>query len=444
MPLYRSRATIHELYRQLKEELQETPHEILFINDASPDDSGEMVCEIQKKDPNVRVFSFAGNVGQQRAVLKGLELSKGSIVVSMDADLQDLPADLSQLIHKLGEGYEAVFAGRSGQYQSFSRLCTSKIFKTWLSRITGVPKDAGLFVAMSRKMVDHVVAISMTPPFVVAMIGFTSLPTTSIPIERRKRVEGRSAYSFWGRLKIGSTAILQAYRWKRAQRHLDYQKEYYAKADHRNNFPENYPLHIQRCIEKVYPHVAKDKRILEIGCGMGRFTIPLAQSGVNIEGLDLSPDLLKSCRDLAPEIPVHLQDILSPIPKNLHSFDGVVGFFVLHHLSDLDQAFRSVFSLLGPQGKAVFIEPNPYNLLYYLQIALTPKMRWKAEKYMINMRRSKIEKAAKGAGFKEFSLERFGFFPPFLYERWKKIEERLEKVSPFYPILPYQVFLLEK
>ncbi len=120
-------------------------------------------------------------------------------------------------------------------------------------------------------------------------------------------------------------------------------------------------------------------RVLEIGCGAGRYTLLLAARGIAVEGLDVAPNLLARLRSHAPpgsELPLHCADLESPSRSLDGAFDVVLGYFVLHHLGNLDICLQSVARLLKPGGRAVFVEPNPWNALYYLQIAVTPSMTW--------------------------------------------------------------------
>lgn len=442
IPVYRNEETLKELYVQLKETFENLTYQIVFVNDASPDSSGLILNQLAQADARVTVLSLEKNLGQHCAVLKGLEVSQGSVVVTMDADLQDSPLLIPLLIQQLKKGYEAVFAGRRGNYESLARLATSKVFKTLLHAICKIPVDAGMFVVMSRKMVSAVLKIEMPSPFVVAMIGLTQLPICSIPCLRQKRFNGKSSYTAWMRLKIGLSTIFQVLRLKPKLLHGQSQQHYYAKGDHANIFPENYPAYIQRHIDEALKYIpqASSLRILEVGCGMGRFTIPLAKKNIQIEGLDISPVLLEKLQ--ASSIPTYSADLLDPPEQLKDQYDAVMGFFVLHHLSDMEKAFQAISGLLKPGGKAVFVEPNPYNPLFYLQILFHPKMRWKNERYMLSMRRLTISKALEKAQMSGFKLHRFGFFPPFLSHL--KIEKKLENVPFFRPFLPFQVFYFEK
>jgi glycosyltransferase involved in cell wall biosynthesis len=216
VPVYRNADTVEELHRRLRQTLDSCrlTYEIVFVNDACPAGSLESLRALLAQDPAVVVLGLASNVGQNRAVLIGLANSLGRSVVVLDADLQDPPEAVPTLLAKLGEGYAAVFAGRQGAYESSGRLFTSRLFKRLLHHVSGVPADAGLFVAMDRRMVERLLSFAVSRPFVVAMIGWTGLPWTSVPIERARRLRGRSAYSSWGRLVLGCLALGEVLTWR--------------------------------------------------------------------------------------------------------------------------------------------------------------------------------------------------------------------------------------
>jgi dolichol-phosphate mannosyltransferase/undecaprenyl-phosphate 4-deoxy-4-formamido-L-arabinose transferase len=97
----------------------------------------------------------------------------------------------------------AVFFGRRGGHQSIVRHLTSRLFKTLLHWLCGTPPDAGLFVALDRRMVTCLLAFGRPGPSVLAMIGCTGLPLISIPLARASRSQGHSAYSAWRRISMG-------------------------------------------------------------------------------------------------------------------------------------------------------------------------------------------------------------------------------------------------
>jgi SAM-dependent methyltransferase len=187
------------------------------------------------------------------------------------------------------------------------------------------------------------------------------------------------------------------------------------------------------------------QRVLEVGCGMGRYTLLLAERGIAVEGLDLSPVLLERLRSFAAgryEIPLHLADIVEPPAALLGRFDAVVGFFALHHIHDLPASFRAMSLLLAPGGRIAFLEPNPLNPLYYVQMAVKPEMTWAGDRGMLRMRRGVLFPAMAAAGLGALAHRRFGFLPPFLAntDGGMRAESVLERVRALEPALPFQLF----
>jgi glycosyltransferase involved in cell wall biosynthesis len=203
VPVYRNAETLHELYRRLLYtlEAQQLSLEVIFVDDACPAGSLAVLESLARRDSRVTVLALAENVGQHRAVLVGLAHARGDWTVVMDADLQDPPEAVPALLAKGQEGFAAVFAGRRGWYESRLRLLTSRLFKGLLHLLTGIPADAGIFVAMNRVMVTRLLASGGPHPMIVAMIGCAGLPMASIPVTRAQRQTGSSAYTSWARLK---------------------------------------------------------------------------------------------------------------------------------------------------------------------------------------------------------------------------------------------------
>jgi len=222
------------------------------------------------------------------------------------------------------------------------------------------------------------------------------------------------------------------------------QRRYFASRVPPTMVPRDTP-YVQRQIDQVLAALgdAARGRILEIGCGMGRYTIPLIRRGVAVEGLDLTPELLDRLRAYGGEgVPLHCADIVSPPAPLLGAFDAVVGFFMLHHLHDLDTSFAAIARLLKPGGRVAFVEPNPYNPLYYLQITLSPGMTWEGDKGILLMRRKIIFSAMRRAGLEVTEVKRFGFFPPVLANRrpFQSVERGIEALRVLGPVLPFQLF----
>lgn len=202
VPVYKNRDTLARLIDRLHGALDGAgwSHELVFVVDACPQDSADLLRTLS--DPRLRVLELRQNVGQHMAVMIGLERCRGSWVVIMDADLQDPPEAVPSLVAAgRGESIDVVFAGRRGNYQARGRLITSKIFKTLLHCLTGIPKDAGIFMALRRPALDRLLGLRTRRPFVPAMVGALEVSMVSLPVERSARATGESAYSSWARLR---------------------------------------------------------------------------------------------------------------------------------------------------------------------------------------------------------------------------------------------------
>ena len=191
---------------------------------------------------------------------------------------------------------------------------------------------------------------------------------------------------------------------------------------------------------------APEDRILEVGCGMGRYTLLMAQMGWQVSGMDLSPVLLERLRTFNTTgypIDLYCADLEAPPAELEDGFDVVAGFFVLHHVHDLAKSMGGVARLLKPGGRAVFVEPNPLNPLYYAQIVFTPGMSWQAERGLTRMRPSQLRRWMEAAGLVGFQAARFGVFPPYLANRpWARgLEGAIERVRLWRPFLPFQLFV---
>jgi SAM-dependent methyltransferase len=232
----------------------------------------------------------------------------------------------------------------------------------------------------------------------------------------------------------------------RHERHNIEQQSYFESTVKRGMVPTQTP-YLRRHVDQMlrFAGISPTDHVLEVGCGMGRYSLLLAGQGVNLTGLDLSPVLLRRLRAFAHgqvEIPLYCADVLNPPAELLHQFDAVIGFFTLHHLHDLGRCFASMTRLLRKGGRIAFLEPNALNPLYYIQIALTPRMTWKGDGGVARMLPHVVLGAMRKAGLTEVRVHRVGFFPPFIANRGmgSRLERVLECFPLWQPFLPFQLF----
>jgi glycosyltransferase involved in cell wall biosynthesis len=209
LPIYRNQRTVEPLFERLCDMLEgaSLSFEVIFVDDACPEDSLAVLRSLAREDRRVAVVALAENTGQQRAIFTGLRYARGERVVVMDADLQDPPEAIPRLLSALDEGFDAVFAGRIGQYESLSRLATAWFYRALLGLLTGLPAGAGSFVVMSDRMVRRILALTVPSPYLTSMIGCSGLPVKMIPVQRASRTIGESAYSARMRWAAASAAL---------------------------------------------------------------------------------------------------------------------------------------------------------------------------------------------------------------------------------------------
>jgi len=200
--------------------------------------------------------------------------------------------------------------------------------------------------------------------------------------------------------------------------------------------------HLDELVRRV--GLQKDEAILDIGCGMGKYTIPLSERGYNIEGLELSPRLLETLEAEAKgrtSIKTHLGDILEPSDDILGRFDRIVGFFVLHHLIDIPAAYKSAARMLRAGGRIAILEPNPLCPSYYFQVTFTPTMSWAAEKGILSLKPGQTKRALVEAGFEDIELHRFGCLPPALrnMKYGAQVEAVYDSIGLLRPIAAFQL-----
>jgi len=152
--------------------------------------------------------------------------------------------------------------------------------------------------------------------------------------------------------------------------HNQQQLDYFADNIKKTMVPteSNYVMnHIEHFLD--FAKLDRSHDILEVGCGMGKFTFPLLKKGFQITGLDLSPFLLQKLlehNDNRYNVPLISSDILEISDKYDGRFDRVIGFFALHHFHHLETYFQAMARVLKPGGEIIFVEPNALNPLYYL------------------------------------------------------------------------------
>jgi dolichol-phosphate mannosyltransferase len=186
------------------------PWEFVLVDDGSSDGSTQAILDLQAKDEKVIPVIFARNFGHQIAVTAGLDHSRGEAVTIIDADLQDPPEVILDLIAKWKEGYEVVYAVRSKREgESWFKLFTAKAFYRVIQRITDVkiPMDTGDFRLLDRKVVQVMNSMREKHRFLRGMSVWVGFRQIGVEYDRAERFAGETKYPLKKMLKLASDAI---------------------------------------------------------------------------------------------------------------------------------------------------------------------------------------------------------------------------------------------
>ncbi|WP_105900828.1 glycosyltransferase family 2 protein [Vibrio gangliei] len=203
-------ATVAELL-SVTQNIEGYVFELIFVNDGSADDTEAKLLAHSRQHDNIRTLSFSRNFGHQQAVSAGLEISTGDAVVLIDADLQDPPKLIADMIDKWQQGFDVVYATRlSREGESAFKRWSAKLFYRLLDGLSEVPipLDTGDFRLMDRQVVDHLNAMPEKARFIRGMVSWIGFNQTSISYERAARFAGESKYPLTKMIKFGIDGIL--------------------------------------------------------------------------------------------------------------------------------------------------------------------------------------------------------------------------------------------
>jgi len=181
------------------------PFEVICVNDGSTDNSGLVLREIAERDPRIKVITFRRNHGQTAAIMAGFDFSRGAIVIPMDADLQNDPADIPMLIEKLNEGYSVVSGWRKDRKDAeIMRKIPSKVANWLISRVSGVAlHDYGCTLKAYRsEIVKEVRLYGEMHRFIPIYASWFGGRITEMPVRHHPRKFGRSKYGINRIIKV--------------------------------------------------------------------------------------------------------------------------------------------------------------------------------------------------------------------------------------------------
>jgi undecaprenyl-phosphate 4-deoxy-4-formamido-L-arabinose transferase len=207
IPIYNEEAGLATLFARLYPALDalNLPYEIIFVNDGSRDNSVAILAEQFRQRPDVtRVVLFNGNYGQHMAILAGFEETRGEVIVTLDADLQNPPEEIWKLLEKMREGFDYVGSIRRVRQDAAWRTVASKLMNRLRERITNIriTDQGNMLRAYSRNVIDLVNQCGEVNTFVPALAYKFSRRPTEIIVEHEERAAGESKYSLYSLIRL--------------------------------------------------------------------------------------------------------------------------------------------------------------------------------------------------------------------------------------------------
>lgn len=201
IPVYNEENNLNPLYRRIKSTVEklDLDHELLFVNDGSKDGSIEIIKQLQNADPSVKYIDFSRNFGQQIALSAAIDHCKGDAAVIIDADLQDPPELIEDLVAEWRRGYQVVSARRlKREGETVFKTFTAKLFYRIMKRMTNIeiPLDTGDFRLIDRKIINVLKDMPEPNKFLRGQIAWVGYNQTQVTYERSERVGGESGYTF--------------------------------------------------------------------------------------------------------------------------------------------------------------------------------------------------------------------------------------------------------
>lgn len=214
VPVYCEQLVIEEFYKRMTKilvELNQYDYEIIFVNDGSTDNSLNILTNIAQKDDKIKIISFSRNFGHQAAVTAGLKYVTGNAIIIIDADLQDPPEVIPDMLKHWENGFEVIYGKRKvREGESVFKLFTAKMFYKILNSLSDVyiPEDTGDFRLVDRKVIDTINFMPEHNKFLRGLFSWVGYKQYSYEYERKARLAGKTKYPIKKMFKLATDGII--------------------------------------------------------------------------------------------------------------------------------------------------------------------------------------------------------------------------------------------
>lgn len=211
LPVFNEQTVLPQLLQAVEEALQtvSSRYEIIFVNDGSSDQSGQILDDLADLNSRVRVLHFAKNFGHQAAVQAGLLHATGDAIVIMDSDMQDSPLAIVDFIEHWKSGYDVVYAVRTDRKEGMLKRWAFQTFHKMLNLIasTSIPRDAGNFGLIDRKVAIQIAQLNDRDRYFPGLRSWVGYRQIGVPVERLARYDENPRVSFVQLCRLAKTAI---------------------------------------------------------------------------------------------------------------------------------------------------------------------------------------------------------------------------------------------
>jgi dolichol-phosphate mannosyltransferase len=210
VPVYNEQDNIEPLIRRLLPILKNYQYELIFVDDGSKDKTPQIIKKQAQKNQNIKLISFYRNFGHQMALSAGYETAKGDCVVTIDADLQDPPEIIPQMINKWRKGVKIVYAKRKEREgENFFKKFTASFFYRLINFLSdiSIPQEVGDFRLLDKEVVEFLKNLQEKPSFLRGLVSWGGFSTEFVYFKREKRFAGETHYGFFKMLNFALEGI---------------------------------------------------------------------------------------------------------------------------------------------------------------------------------------------------------------------------------------------
>lgn len=211
IPIYNEEKNILPLLQRLIPVVKKYLYEIIFVNDGSTDNTEKIVKNEAKKNKNIKLISFQRNFGHQMALTCGYQYAQGEVIVSIDADLQDPPEIIDQMIERWQKGAKIVYAKRKEREgEGFFKKISANFFYRLINLLSDVPipNDVGDFRLLDRQVINFLNELPERSRFLRGLVAWPGYPSAIIEFKREKRNAGKTHYPFSKMLNFALEGII--------------------------------------------------------------------------------------------------------------------------------------------------------------------------------------------------------------------------------------------